>query len=153
MSTRVATSQRHWPKLLTPGPINTSVGVKASMQFDSGSRDSAFIELTASLRHRLADLVDPTGGFTCVPMQGPGTFSVEAMVTSLLGPDDHLLVCANGAYGSRIEAIAQMAGIAHTTLASPESGPTHLTNSTGPWRATARSAMWPSCTARRPRES
>ena len=126
MSTRVATSQRHWPKLLTPGPITTSVGVKASMQFDSGSRDSAFIELTASLRHRLADLVDPTGGFTCVPMQGSGTFSVEAMVTSLLGPDDHLLVCANGTYGSRIETIAQVAGIAHTTLASPELGPTPL---------------------------
>ena len=59
MSTRVATSQRHWPKLLTPVAITTSVGVKASMQFDSGSRFSAFFEFTGSLRHLLPVLLNP----------------------------------------------------------------------------------------------
>jgi 2-aminoethylphosphonate-pyruvate transaminase len=115
---------RRWPTLLTPGPLTTSSTVKSAMQIDSGSRDLVFIELVASLRQRISDILDPQGGFTCVPIQGSGTYAVEAMLGTLIGPEDHLLVCANGAYGRRIAEIATVLGLAHTVLTSSESQPT-----------------------------
>jgi 2-aminoethylphosphonate-pyruvate transaminase len=39
--------------------------------------------------------------FDCVPMQGSGTFAVEAMLASFLPKDGKALVLANGAYGKR----------------------------------------------------
>ena len=39
--------------LLTPGPLTTSATVKASMMHDAGSRDPAFLRLTAHVRARL----------------------------------------------------------------------------------------------------
>ena len=38
----------------------------------------------------------------CVPMQGSGTFSVEAAVNTLVPRDGHVLVLINGAYGTRM---------------------------------------------------
>ena len=43
-------------------------------------------------------------------MQGSGTFGVESVLTSVVGKDDRLLIAANGAYGLRMESIAQHAG-------------------------------------------
>ncbi len=47
-------------------------------------------------------------------MQGSGTFGVESVLTSSVGPQDKLLVAANGAYGLRMAEIAKSAGILHT---------------------------------------
>ena len=41
------------PWLLTPGPLTTSLSVKQAMLHDWGSRDLAFIEMTARVRERL----------------------------------------------------------------------------------------------------
>lgn len=45
--------------------------------------------------------------YTAVLMQGSGTFCVEATLGSVVRPDDHLLVAANGAYGKRMGTIAE----------------------------------------------
>lgn len=45
--------------------------------------------------------------YTAVLMQGSGTFCVEATLGSVVRPDDHLLVAANGAYGKRMGVIAE----------------------------------------------
>ena len=37
--------------------------------------------------------------FTAVPLQGSGTFIVEAAISTLVGPNSKLLVLVNGAYG------------------------------------------------------
>ena len=42
------------PLLLTPGPLTTDPAVRAAMSKDWGSRDPAFIALTAELRALLA---------------------------------------------------------------------------------------------------
>ena len=49
--------------------------------------------------------------YTAVLMQGSGTFGVESVLTSIPGPGDELLICANGAYGERMADIAEHAGI------------------------------------------
>ena len=59
--------------------------------------------MTAEMRRQLLDLAgDTKGEFDCVPMQGSGTFSVEAMLGSLVPRDGKALVLMNGAYGKRI---------------------------------------------------
>lgn len=91
------------PYLLTPGPLTTSYAVKEAMLRDWGSWDGDFRAMTAELRRNLLELVgDETGEFDCVPMQGSGTFSVEAMLGSFLPRDGKALVLMNGAYGQRI---------------------------------------------------
>ena len=90
------------PYLLTPGPITTSIEVKRAMLRDWGSWDEDFRTLTAELRRRLLTLLGPgSDAFECVPVQGSGTFGVEAMLGTFLPRDGKVLVLSNGAYGRR----------------------------------------------------
>lgn len=90
------------PFLLTPGPLTTSYDVKKAMLRDWGSWDSDFRAMTVDLRERLLALTgDTKGQLDCVPMQGSGTFAVEAMIGSFVPKDGKVLVLANGAYGKR----------------------------------------------------
>lgn len=90
------------PWLLTPGPLTTSMSVKQAMLHDWGSRDGNFMAINARMRDRLVAMIGGEGQFTCVPLQGPGTFAVEAMVNSFVPRDGKLLVLVNGNYGKRI---------------------------------------------------
>jgi 2-aminoethylphosphonate-pyruvate transaminase len=110
--------------LLTPGPLTTAIGTRRAMLRDWGSRDPAFIALTAELRRRLLAVAgaDP-GTHVAVPLQGSGTFIVEAALATLLRPADRLLVLANGAYGERMVAIARRMGRAVEALRWPEDRP------------------------------
>lgn len=101
--------------LLTPGPLSTTTTVRAAMLQDWCTWDAEYNALTQDVRRRLVDLVG-SPDYTSVLMQGSGTFVVEAMIGSVVGSDDKLLVLANGAYGRRIGVIAQRLGIAHTML-------------------------------------
>ncbi len=98
------------PILLTPGPLTTSLETKAAMLRDWGSWDAAFNAVTANVRKRILDIVNGHASHVCVPMQGSGTFSVEATVNSIVPRDGHLLVLVNGAYGKRLAKLAQMMG-------------------------------------------
>ena len=90
------------PFLLTPGPLTTSFAVKQAMLRDWGSWDADFRAMTADLRRGLLALLGEGGkDFECVPMQGSGSYVVEAMLGSLVPRDGKLLVLANGAYGLR----------------------------------------------------
>lgn len=104
------------PYLLTPGPLTTSSEVKRAMLCDWGSWDGDFRELTANIRRRLLVLADRPDGFACVPMQGSGTYLVEAMLGTLVGPSDKVLVLANGAYGKRAAETLAYLGRAYTLI-------------------------------------
>jgi 2-aminoethylphosphonate-pyruvate transaminase len=95
------------PLLLTPGPLTTDIRVRKAMMRDWGSRDDAFIALTADLRSRLVALANGTASHVAVPIQGSGTFVVEAAIATLVRKTDKLLVLVNGAYGHRIAEIAR----------------------------------------------
>jgi 2-aminoethylphosphonate-pyruvate transaminase len=92
----------HDPWLLTPGPLTTSMSVKQAMLHDWGSRDRNFVAINTRMRDRLVAMIGGEGAFACVPMQGAGTFAVEAMVNAFVPQDGKLLVLVNGAYGKRI---------------------------------------------------
>ena len=109
--------------LLTPGPLTTRPETRAAMDRDWGSRDAAFIELTAGVRRRLLALANADEDFTCVPMQGSGTFAVEAQLGTLVPRDGHLLILVGGAYGRRMAEICRRAGRAHSVLETAEDEP------------------------------
>jgi 2-aminoethylphosphonate-pyruvate transaminase len=96
------------PWLLTPGPLTTSATVKRAMLHDWGSRDEAFISMTARVRDRLVALANAEATHVCVPMQGSGTFAIEAVIGTLVPRDGKLLVLVNGAYGKRMVSIAKV---------------------------------------------
>ena len=95
------------PWLLTPGPLTTAMSVKQAMLHDWGSRDANFVAINTRMRERLVAMIGGAGTFTCVPMQGSGTFAVEAMVGAFVPPSGKLLVLINGAYGKRIARICE----------------------------------------------
>ena len=90
-------------KLLTPGPLTTSLSTKEAMLHDWGSRDSKFIDLNHSIRESLVNLIDGQNLYQCVPMQGSGTFAVESMISSLTSKNSKILILINGAYGERMK--------------------------------------------------
>ncbi|MEM8744894.1 MAG: 2-aminoethylphosphonate--pyruvate transaminase [Pseudomonadota bacterium] len=96
------------PWLLTPGPLTTSPTVKEAMLHDYGSRDTHFIAVNARMRERLVEIVDGGDDYVCVPLQGSGTFVVEAMLGCFVGPDDKILILVNGAYGKRMSRICEV---------------------------------------------
>jgi len=101
---------RAQPYLLTPGPITTSLSVKQAMLQDWGSWDGDFRAMTAQLCQRLTSLVDGEHSHVCVPMQGSGTFAVEATLASLVPREGKLLILMNGAYGQRMGKIMDYLG-------------------------------------------
>lgn len=111
------------PRLFTPGPLTTDARVRAAMNADWGSRDQPFIALTAELRARLLTVANAAATHAAIPIQGSGTFILEAAVGTLIGPEHKLLVLANGAYGRRMAAIARRLGRAVATLEWDEREP------------------------------
>ncbi len=98
------------PILLTPGPLTTSLPTKAAMLRDWGSWDDAFNAVTAQLRAKLIEVIHGGASHVCVPLQGSGTFAVEAAVNTLVPRDGHVLVLINGAYGKRLAKLTTMMG-------------------------------------------
>jgi len=112
--------------LLTPGPLTTTLRTKLAMLKDWGSWDADFNAITAGVRARLLDIVHGRDTHVVVPLQGSGTFSVEAAVATLVPPGDkggHVLVPDNGAYCKRAARLTQMMGRRATVLATPEDRP------------------------------
>ena len=104
------------PYLLTPGPLTTSLRTKQSMLRDWGSWDADFNSITGRVRERLLQIVHGSGTHECVPLQGSGTFSVEAAIGTLVPRTGHVLVPQNGAYCQRIARICRVLGRKLTTI-------------------------------------
>ncbi len=105
------------PFLLTPGPLTTALSVKEAMLKDWGSWDGDFRAMTKSLCDQLLALAgDTKGEFACVPMQGSGSFCVEAMLGTMVPRNGKVLVLANGAYGLRAAETLRVMGRAYTLI-------------------------------------
>lgn len=108
------------PLLLTPGPLTTSDATRAAMGRDWGSRDAAFVAMSERVRRRLAGLAHAGATHAAVPIQGAGSFAVEAAISTLVPRDGKLLVLANGAYGRRAAEMARRMGRACAMLEAAE---------------------------------
>jgi 2-aminoethylphosphonate-pyruvate transaminase len=79
------------------------------MVHDWGSRDAAFLKINQTVLERLPEVINGKEDFVTVPMQGSGTFAVEAMLTTFVPPQGKVLVLINGAYGHRAKRILDIA--------------------------------------------
>lgn len=109
--------------LLTPGPLTTSSETKAAMLRDWGSWDGDFNALTASVCKDLVRIVGGEESHVCVPLQGSGTFSVEAALGTLVPWSGKVLVPSNGAYCQRIARILDYLGANFEVLKFHEDEP------------------------------
>ena len=90
-------------KLLTPGPLTTTDTVKQEMLVDRCTWDDDYKAVTQKIRRQLLELAHVSeDDYTAVLMQGSGTFGVESVLTSVVGGQDKVLICSNGAYGKRM---------------------------------------------------
>ena len=112
------------PTLLTPGPLTTSLRTRQAMLQDWGSWDDSFNRLTASLCEQLLAIINGASSHHCVPLQGSGTFAVEAAIGTLVPRDGHVLVLINGAYGKRLATICDVLGRRFSTFETAEDQPT-----------------------------
>jgi 2-aminoethylphosphonate-pyruvate transaminase len=118
-----AASETGDPLLLTPGPLTTSKTVKTAMLHDWGSRDATFIRMNAEVLERIAALAGAADTHVTVPVQGSGTFAVEAMLTNFVPLGGKVLILVNGSYGKRAVKICEYAKRAHAVLETPEDTP------------------------------
>jgi 2-aminoethylphosphonate-pyruvate transaminase len=100
--------------LLTPGPLTTSKTVKEAMLFDSCTWDEDYnLGVVQNIRQQLVALATQSTGYTSVLLQGSGSFAVEAVLGTVIGPQDKLLIVNNGAYGARMVEMARLMDINH----------------------------------------
>jgi 2-aminoethylphosphonate-pyruvate transaminase len=109
--------------LLTPGPLTTTLRTKLAMLRDWGSWDADFNAMTAALREQLLAIINAADTHTVVPLQGSGTFSVEAAVATVVPRDGHVLVLDNGAYCKRLGKLATLMGRRTTIMSHAENEP------------------------------
>ncbi len=109
--------------LLTPGPLTTTLRTKLAMLKDWGSWDADFNAVTASVRRSLLAIVHGGESHVVVPLQGSGTFSVEAAVATVVPRDGHVLVLDNGAYCKRAARLTSLMGRRCTLMPFDESQP------------------------------
>lgn len=102
-------------KLLTPGPLTTTRSVKQAMMVDHCTWDQEYKTITQEIRQKLLSLAGVSSEeYTTILMQGSGSFGVESVLSSVIGPSDHLLVCVNGAYGRRIVSMCERHHLTHS---------------------------------------
>ena len=121
-----ATSETGDPLLLTPGPLTTSQSVKQVMVHDWGSRDATFLKINQTVLESLPQIAHAKDSFVTVPVQGSGTFAVEAMLTSFVPPKGKVLLLINGAYGHRAKKILDIARRRSVVYETPEDTPPDL---------------------------
>ena len=126
MPVKPAVSDTGDPLLLTPGPLTTGKRVKEVMVHDWGSRDATFLKINSEVLTRLPEIVNGAGEYVTVPMQGSGTFAVEAMLTTFVPADGTVLMLINGAYGQRAKKILDIARRAVVVHETPEDTPPDL---------------------------
>ena len=94
-------------KLFTPGPLSTSKLTKSSMMYDYGSRDPLFLNINKQTIQGITNVIKNSKNLITIPIQGSGTFAVEAMISSFIPKEHKVLVAINGAYGERIAKICK----------------------------------------------
>src|SRR5262249_49855196 len=114
------------PWLLTPGPLTTADTTKRAMLHDWGSRDTAFIAMTARVRRRLGEIAGG-GQLVAGPPPGRGTVVLAAAPWAALGTflprGGKILILINGAYGARMVKMCEVMGRAFMTIETPEDVP------------------------------
>lgn len=107
-------------KLLTPGPLTTSEGVRKAMLVDRCTWDDDYKAITQKIRKDLLKIAGVKEDlYTVVLLQGSGSFGVEATLNTSIGEEDTCLFIVNGAYGQRMVEMAEKMKMNHHVYACP----------------------------------
>ena len=98
--------------LLNPGPATTTESVKQALLVeDICPREKDFGNVLDEIKDELVKVVHGEGTYTAALFTASGTGAIEAAITSAVPKGKKLLVVDNGAYGSRMIALANTFGI------------------------------------------
>jgi 2-aminoethylphosphonate-pyruvate transaminase len=116
------------PILLNPGPVSLSESVrKAVARVDLCHREPEYFQLQDEVIRALLNIYQcEPDTWTAVLLGGSGTSALEAMISSLLPTDAHVLVLENGVYGERLSQIADIHHIRNQVLKSAWGEPLDL---------------------------
>ena len=109
-------------KLFTPGPLNVSATTRHAMLQDFSSRSPEFMDIIKEVRDHVIRLAeaDPEQ-YTCVLMQGSGTFCTEAVLrTSIPADGGNPVILANGIYGKRMNTVCKGFGVSPALHVFPD---------------------------------
>lgn len=109
--------------LLTPGPLSTSKGVRNALLRDWCTWDDDYNkDIVQNIRTRIVKIAtgDKFSDYTAVLMQGSGSFSVEACLSTVVPKDGKLLILTNGAYGDRMITMCKVMGVNYVQISVPE---------------------------------
>lgn len=102
---------------MTPGPLSTTEKVRQAMLRDMSTWDEDYLQIVSQVRQSLLTMATARpAAYTCVLMQGSGTFAVEATLGTVVPNEGKLLILVNGAYGERMVQIAETLKLPHTVL-------------------------------------
>jgi len=105
--------------LLNPGPVMTSARVKAALvHHDVCHRDEDYSGVVRRLQDKLRPVFGASPEHEVLLLTGSGTAAMEMAISSAVAPGSKLLVISNGAFGDRLEEIADLHGIPTTVLRS-----------------------------------
>lgn len=94
--------------LLNPGPATTTDTVKEALLVpDICPREKEFCDLLIAVRKKLTRVIHGEETHSTVMFAASGTGAVEACISSLVGPNEKILIHTNGAYGKRMLEIAR----------------------------------------------
>ncbi|XP_065661699.1 2-aminoethylphosphonate--pyruvate transaminase [Hydra vulgaris] len=113
MTLKSSSSHLQEKRLFTPGPLGVSPKTRNAMLRDLGSRDTEFVDTVKFIRHKVLEVAKISSeDFTMIPLQGSGTFSVEAVIMTIVPKlNGKLLLAVAGAYGKRMAEIAKYSNI------------------------------------------
>ena len=99
--------------LFNPGPATTTDSVKlAQVVSDICPREDEFKKLTENIRSDLLKIINAKDDeYMTVMFCGSGTSIMESVISSVVGYEEQLLIIINGAYGRRIQQIAEVHSI------------------------------------------
>ena len=103
--------------LLNPGPVSLSDRVRSAMNKpDICHREIEFTRLQSNIRRKLLGVYGLDDSWAAVIFTGSGTSAIEAMLTSIIGNNDKVLVIENGLYGERLSDICRIYEINYTSV-------------------------------------
>lgn len=96
--------------LMGPGPSDIHPRVLQAMARPTiGHLDPAFVGMMDELKTMLRQAFRTSNALT-FPVSGPGTAGMETCIANLVEPGDQVLVCRNGVFGRRLQAMAERMG-------------------------------------------
>ena len=106
--------------------------------------------MVQSIRQQLVALATPSAGYTSVLLQGSGSFAVEGVLGTVIGPQDKLLIVNNGAYGARMIEMARLMDIDHHAFDCGEVNEPDVAAMEAVLKTIRASAISPWCTVKPP---